>query len=176
MPEKSYYCLSTTSLPTKVANNRWTWTASYTNFTQNTRNSAVVTIDLDKNQPEDVEAAIKPRPKHKLRGKMLENGEKEYFLEIDHNNLDEVIRYGIIIIKKFGHDKGCAYPRLKPDRKHNGKVHVKVKKKSLNTNKTDVEIMTALADIKMLCEYTFQTLNIRAGNGKDELVVDIELI
>lgn len=176
LPEKSYYCLSTTSLPTKVADNRWIWTASYTNFTQNSRNSAVVTIDLDNNQPEDAEATVKPRPKHKLKGKTLENGEKEYFLEIDHDNLDEVIRYGVIIIKNFGHDKGCAYPRLKPDRKHNGKIHVKVKKKSLNTNKTDAEIITALADIKMLCEDTFQSLNIRAGNGKGELIVDIALI
>ena len=178
LPEKSYYCLSTTSLPTKVADNRWAWEAEYTNFTQNTRNSAVVTIDLDNSQPEDAEATIKPRPKHKLKGKTVENGEKEYFLEIDHDNLDEVVRYGVIIIKKCAHNKGlgCAYPRLKPDRKHNGKIHVKVKKKSLNTDKTDAEIMTALADIKMLCEYTFQTLNIRAGKGKGELVVDIELI
>ena len=176
LPEDSYYCLSTTTLPTKIADNRWAWEAEYTNFTQNSRNSAVVIIDLDNSQPEDAEATIKPRPKHKLRGKTVETGEKEYFLEIDHDNLDEVIRYGVIIIKNFGHDKGCAYPRLKPDRKHNGKIYVTVKKKSLDTDKTDAEIITALADIKMLCEDTFQSLNIRAGNGKDSLILDIKLI
>jgi len=176
LPEKSNYCLSTTTLPTKIADNHWLWEAEYTHFTQNSRNSAVVTIDLDNSQPEDAEATIKPRPKHKLRGKTVANGEKEYFLETDHNNLDEVIRYGVVIIKNFAHDKGRAYPLLKPDRKHNGKIHVKVIKKSLNTNKTDAEINTALADIKMLCEDTFQSLDIRAGNGKGELVVDIELV
>jgi hypothetical protein len=176
LPEKSHYCLSTTSLPIKISDNRWLCGGGYTHFTQNTRNSVVVTVDLDNSQPAVVEATIKPRPKHKLKGKTVENGEKEYFLEINHSDLEEVIRYGIIILQNFGHDKGTHMPPFKTDRKHNGKIHVSVIKKSLITDKTDEEVNEAVSAIKVITEHSLQSVDLKAGNGKDNFVIDIELI
>ena len=119
---------------------------------------------------------IKPRPEHKLKGKTVESGEKEYFLDMKHHDLDEIIRYCIIIIKNLAHDKGRIGLPNKPDRKHNGKVHVTIDKSELVTDKTDDEINESLYAIKAITEHTLKKLNITAGNKKDDFMVDIKLV
>lgn len=176
LPEKSNYCFSTTRLPIKLSETRWAWSLGFTDFKQGTRNSGVVFIDLDNDQPNEVEAVIKPRPEHQLKGKTVESGEKEYFLSMKHNDLDEVIRYCIIIIKNLAHDKGRIGLPNKPDRKHNGKVHVTIDKSALVTDKTDDEINESLYAIKAITEHALKKLNITAGNKKDDFIVDIKLV
>ena len=56
---------------------------------------------------------------HKLKGKTAESGEKEYFLEMTHHDLDEIVRYCIIILSNFVHEKG----RAAQSSKHNGAIY-----------------------------------------------------
>lgn len=200
-PEKSGYCFTTLSLPIKLSDTQWVWKTEFLHFTQKSRNSGVVTIDLDNtnnltkksaNLPtvsqeyslsdDNGEAAVlhtdvilKPRPTHKLKGKTVESGEKEYFLEMTHHDLDEIVRYCIIILSNFAHEKGRAGQSSKPDRKHNGNIHIKINKAAIVTDKTDVEVEAQLQTIKVINEHTFKYLDIKSGNNS-EFLIDIQLV
>lgn len=176
LPEKSYYCFGTTDQPIKVSDTQWLWTVEFTNPIANARNSGVVTIDLDNNQTKEHTAQIKPRPNYTLKGKKMEHGEKEYFLDMSHHDLDEVIRYCIIVIKNFAFEKGRYGFPTKPDRKHNGKIHVAIDRASLDTDKSEQELLSALATIKKATEDKFSVSRLKAGNNKNEFDVRIQLV
>ncbi|WP_077338236.1 hypothetical protein [Pseudocolwellia agarivorans] len=200
-PEKSGYCFTTLSLPIKLSNTQWFWDTEFLHFTQNSRNSAVVTIDLDNtnnitqgsDSPAEIsqkntlsegdtestilhtDVILKPRPKHKLKGKTVESGEKEYFLEMTHHDLDEIVRYCIIILSNFAHEKGRAGQSSKPDRKHNGNIHVTINKAAIVTDKADSEVKKHLQNIKVVSEHTFERLDIKSGNNS-EFLIDVQLV
>jgi len=179
-PSGSGYCFSTMRWPQKHGKNRWLWSTEFVLFTHNMRNSALVTIDYDEAAPPQVDTTVgaKPRPKHTLKGVSLESGEKEYILTIDHDDLDEVVRYAMIILQNFAHEKGrCAGISSKPDRKHNGKIHVEVIRKTLDTmDMKEDEVLERLNLIKLLTERRLNSVSFKAGNKKDKFSIDVALV
>ncbi len=177
-PKGSPYCFSTLCLPKKLGENRWVWSTEFQNFTDNTRNSGLVFIEFDESFEDDVNCIeVKTRPPYKLTGKLNDSGEREYYLAMSHGDLDEIVRYCIIIIKNLAHDKGrCGLPN-RPDNKHNGKVFVQINKDALQIlAKDEAEVLQKLSLIKTITENSLNELGFKAGNKKDTFLIDVELV
>ncbi len=89
------------------------------------REAASYLLELipDNSQPKQVNVELPQRPPFWVSRLTMKNGEHEHLVTISHNNLDEIILYGTIILKEILLEVCNQIDPRKSDDKHNGKLH-----------------------------------------------------
>jgi hypothetical protein len=85
--------------------------------------SALLELTPDASQPAKLTPELPPRPPFVVSRLTKKNGEHEHLITVSHANLDEIILYGMILIKQIIVEVASVVFVRKRDLKHNGTLH-----------------------------------------------------
>jgi len=140
----------------------------------NTMKGAVLILTPAECKNKQVEAKIEPRPPIQIKLANTELGNKVYQVTIEHDDLDEIIRFSTITLKEIAFKYGKYPSTTETNRNHNGNLQLFVKANVLNMTETD--LLEALSIIKFRVEENLSSTDVRAGDGKNDFTVDIQLV
>ena len=121
-----------------------------------------------------VEAVIEERPNTVIELAQNTAGEEVYQVAISHDDLDDIIRFSTITLKEVAFKYGKYKSSTDKNENHHGKLLLMVDSQKLNLNAD--ELKQKLAIIKQRVEANLVSSRVKAGDGKSDFVVDIELV
>lgn len=132
---------------------------------------ALLTLEEEEAKGEQRERTVHIPERPKMTVLTLETpaGEHELAIGVSLDDVDEIIRYGTILLKELAYFRG---PRVgsELDPKHNGVLRLMVDGSRIK--KSD---MGRLNEIAGCAEHHFSSLGFKAGNGKSDFKVTVEV-
>ena len=151
---------------------------THANSFNNTMKGGVLVLtennDLKSNADEYVEAEIETRPEMTVTLVSNISGQDVYQVTIEHDNLDDIIRFGTIALKEVAFKYGKYSSATDTNKNHQGELLLKVNSQGLQMNHD--ELSQKLAIIKQRVEANLISSMVKSGDGKNSFVVDIELV
>lgn len=121
-----------------------------------------------------VEANIEERPNTVIEFVQNTEGEDVYQVTFSHDDLDDLIRFSTITLKEIAFKHGNYESSTETNESHHGKLLLKIDAQKVNLN--NEELSQKLAIIKERVEANLVSSGVKAGDGKSDFVVDIELV
>jgi hypothetical protein len=85
--------------------------------------AALLELTPDASQPAKLTPELPPRPPFVVSRLTKKNGEHEHLITVSHADLDEIILYGMILLKEIILEVASVVFVRKRDQKHNGNLH-----------------------------------------------------
>jgi len=139
----------------------------------NTMKGAILVLTEGENSEKYVEAEIESRPPMTVELTTNSTGDAVYQVTINHDNLDDVIRFSTIALKETAFKHGSYSTSTETNKKHHGELVLQVKAEPLAMNED--ELLSALGVIKERVEGNLISSRVKAGDKKSAFVVDIQL-
>lgn len=151
---------------------------THANSFNNTMKGGVLVLTqnntIECNADEMVEAEIEARPPMGITLVKDELRHDVYQVTIDHDNLDDIIRFSTIALKEVAFRYGKYSSATETNKNHQGQLLLKVNSQKLNMSHD--ELSQKLAIIKQRVEGNLTSSRVKAGDGKNSFVVNIELV
>lgn len=151
---------------------------THANSFNNTMKGGILVLtqnnSIECNADEIVEVNIESRPPMAITLVKDELGHDVYQVTIDHDNLDDIIRFSTIALKEVAFRHGKYSSATDTNKNHQGQLLLKVSSQSLKVSSD--ELSQKLAIIKQRVEGNLTSSRVKAGDGKSSFAVDIELI
>jgi hypothetical protein len=151
---------------------------THANSFNNTMKGGILVLTQDKNiesnADEIVEVNIEARPPMTVTLVKGALGQDVYQVTIDHDNLDDIIRFSTIALKEVAFRHGKYSSATDTNKNHHGQLLLKVNRQGLKISLD--ELSQKLAIIKQRVEDNLISSRVKAGDGKNSFVVDIELV
>lgn len=142
-------------------------------FLDNTMKGAFMVLVPDENAPAELEAEIEARPPMSVDLITNSTGESVYQVTIEHDDLDDVIRFSTIALKETAFKHGSYETSTETNPDHHGQLVLQAKVESLAMD--EAELLEKLAVVKERAERNLKDTGVIAGDGKSNFVVDIQL-
>jgi len=147
---------------------------SHVDFYNNTMKGAFVVMTQGESGAAEIEAQFEQRPPMSVELTSDEFGEVIYKVSIEHNHLDDVIRFSTIALKETAFKYGSYSSATHTNKDHQGRLLLQVKSVPLAMD--DAELLKALAVIKERVERNLKETVVLSGDGAHHFKVDICLL